>query len=640
MCSVRRRYGPDVHLADAEVVVAEIVDRLDGLPLAIELAAAKVRVMGVADIARRLENRFALLRGGDRSAPDRHQTLLAVIDWSWNLLAERERRALRWLSAFHDGFSLAGAEVILGDDALAAVQDLADQSLLTVVESAAGGVRYRMLETVREFGRMQLVDAGEDDAAEHAHRAWAMAFAAGNALALFGPGQFDAVDAVRAEENNLSDALRRALATADPAGTVQILSALAGYWVIRGEHLRLMVLLEAVANALAGWIPSPDLTDATRMAVGLTLNGAIIANSDHADTLRAMLRDLGPGDRDSWISALVTMFSGVDPRSAEGFIEQLRVHAESPNRQIALVALPWLSQALENMGDPVGAMDAAERGLRIADETDGPWVQALTHTMAAQLAMQLGRVEEAVAHTRAALPVLDRLGARDDSIQLRSLLALAMINDGELDAAADQLAGLGRPDVADAILGGWLLSELGAAELALARGDTATGLDDYRAICTRFGARQMPGMPATGLELGALLSEATALAAHAYYASTDDPTGTTLFAQARDRALRVLDPAHPYLDYPVCGMVLFALGAWGLLRDVSMRSDAVRLIVLAERFAYNRSTPTMSWERISAEADRRAPGLMAEFAAEYGQRRGPELLDEARGLLAGLRAGG
>ena len=95
---------------------ASIVGRLDGLPLAIELAAARVRAMSVEEIDRRLEDRFALLRGGDRSAPDRHQTLLAVIDWSWNLLDDGEQRALRRLALFHDGFTLEAAEAVLGDE--------------------------------------------------------------------------------------------------------------------------------------------------------------------------------------------------------------------------------------------------------------------------------------------------------------------------------------------------------------------------------------------------------------------------------------------------------------------------------------------------------------------------------------------
>ncbi|KUO16740.1 BTAD domain-containing putative transcriptional regulator [Streptomyces dysideae] len=181
---------PDVVLDEG--TVADIVRQLDGLPLGIELAAAKVRVMSTPDIARRLQNRFALLRGGDRSAPDRHQTLLAVIDWSWNLLTDAEQRALRWVSVFHDGFTLDAAERVLGPDALDAVQSLVSQSLLTVLESGAG-VRYRMLETVREFGRMQLVDVGEDEAALAAHRDWAVEYAVRHVPGLFGPGQFEAV---------------------------------------------------------------------------------------------------------------------------------------------------------------------------------------------------------------------------------------------------------------------------------------------------------------------------------------------------------------------------------------------------------------------------------------------------------------
>ena len=156
--------------------VRRVVRRLDGLPLAIELAAAKVRVMSVDDIARRLDDRFALLRGGDRSAPDRHQTLIAVIDWSWNLLDEPGRRALRWLAVFPDGFSLEAAGELLGHDALDVVQSLVDQSLLTLLE-ARGSLRYRMLETVREFGRMQLVGAGEDADAHAGLLAWARGFA-------------------------------------------------------------------------------------------------------------------------------------------------------------------------------------------------------------------------------------------------------------------------------------------------------------------------------------------------------------------------------------------------------------------------------------------------------------------------------
>ncbi|WP_278259176.1 hypothetical protein [Nocardioides convexus] len=129
--------------------------------------------MSPAEIARRLDDRFRLLRGGDRSAPDRHRTLLAVIEWSWRLLEERERRALRYVSAFHDGFTLEAAGAVLGEDALDAVEDLVDQSLLVVTDTGTE-TRYRVLETVREFGRLQRESVGESQKVAAALRAWAV----------------------------------------------------------------------------------------------------------------------------------------------------------------------------------------------------------------------------------------------------------------------------------------------------------------------------------------------------------------------------------------------------------------------------------------------------------------------------------
>ena len=194
--------------------------------------------MSAEEIDRRLENRFALLRGGDRSAPDRHQTLLAVIDWSWNLLDPGARRALRRLSPFNDGFTLQAADDVLGDGALDAVQALVDQSLLSVVDRPAG-VRYRMLETVREFGRMQLIDAGEDAEANAARRAWAIGYASEHVVRLTGAEQFAAIDALGAEEVNLADELRDAIAAGDIDAAVQLLAPLGMFWTIRGEHVRL-----------------------------------------------------------------------------------------------------------------------------------------------------------------------------------------------------------------------------------------------------------------------------------------------------------------------------------------------------------------------------------------------------------------
>ncbi len=318
---------PNVRL-DGEVV-ASIVSRLDGLPLAIELAAAKVRVMAAEEIDRRLEDRFALLRGGDRSAPDRHQTLLAVIEWSWNLLNADEQRALRRLALFHDGFTLEAAETVLGTSAFDAVRGLVDQSLLSVREDPAG-IRYRMLETVREFGRMQLMAAGEGASARAAQRSWAVGYGTAHQAGLMGAEQFAAIDALGAEETNLADELRGAIADGDRDGLVQLLAALGLFWMMRGEHLRLVVLAHAVAEAVRGWRPAPELADAARTAVAITINNSMMIGGDAADgPLMALLRDLGPGPGGNvYLPGLIRVLLAYDSADVGSFPHRFAADAD------------------------------------------------------------------------------------------------------------------------------------------------------------------------------------------------------------------------------------------------------------------------------------------------------------------------
>jgi predicted ATPase len=619
-------------------LVAELVNRLDGLPLAIELAAAKARVMSVPEIARRLENRFALLRGGDRSAPDRHQTLLAVIDWSWNLLAEPERRALRWLSVFHDGFTLDAAETVLGADALESVQDLADQSLLGIVEGE-GGLRFRMLETVREFGRMQLVDAGEDAEAAAAHRSWATGYAARQAPLLFSPQQFDGVDALYAEEANLADALRQALAEPDPAAVVQLLTALGPYWSVRGDHPRMMALAPAICSALSGWTPPDELADATRIALAVTTTNTMITPGGTPAEISALLERLGPGS-DPRVAALVRTVGSYDPQDPAGFLDRLEQHAVSGERHLALSAYQWLSHARENAGDVDEALRAAERALELAEPEDGPWTAAILRTQLGQLAMQVGDTARAVEHGRAALPVLERLHANDDTLQIKSLLSLAALKDGDLERAGRELEALDRTDLPEAVFGGRLVIDLGLAELALARGEVAAGLTGYRRAVERVRTLHFPGLEMSGLEPWVLFGESAALTAFAHHAVAPDDAayGEDLRTTLADRVVRSMSPENPHLDYPVCGLGLFALGSWGLLRDALPPADAVRLLVLADRFGYNRTIPTMAWERAVEACADRAPDLLAPLRAEYGDRRGQDLLEDTRKFVDSLES--
>jgi hypothetical protein len=134
-----------------------------------------------------------------------------------------------------------------------------------------------------------------------------------------------------------------------------------------------------------------------------------------------------------------------------------------------------------------------------------------------------------------------------------------------------------------------------------------------------------------------MFGDSTALTAHAQLGTDADlGYGKELFDICREHGLRALDRANRHLDYPVAGLVLFALGSWSLLRRAAPAGDAVRLLVLADRFAYNRMIPTMAWERIAPRAEDAAPGRIAEMRAQYADRRPPDLLEEARQAVVRL----
>jgi len=622
-----------------ERAVTGIVTRLDGLPLAIELAAAKVRAMSVEEIGRRLTDRFALLRGGDRSAPDRHQTLLAVIDWSWNLLEEPERRALRRLSLFGDGFTLAAAERVLGPGALRAVDALVEQSLLNVRETEYG-LRYRMLETVREFGRMRLADSGDEAEARRAQLAWATDYAMGNAALMFTRDQFAVVDALRAEEGNLSELLRQALGEPDPGTAVQLLNGVGALWSVRGDHARIIALGDAVARALTGWYPPPELEEATRGALLIVLMNMLALTGDRYEELRDLLRRLPLHDTtDGRVAAWSRVLPASDPSGGAGARRRLEELRSSPDRHVAMIAAQLSTYVLENAGDLAGAVEAGRQALALTREEDGPWFPAILHAGLAQTTMLTGDLRRAVGHARAALPALGRIGAADDELQLRAVMVLAALAENDLEAAEAEIGEITRIRDDEVVLGGLAAVRMCTAELALARGETAAALAEYRLAVRQARDLLLPGVPRTGIEPWAVAAESLALTAHAYHAGSEDLRyGEELFETlATTRINDVLSEANTFLDYPVCGSMLYAFGAWGLLREALDPREAVRWLVLAQRFGYNHAAPTMAFGRIEPYAERAAPGAIEAVQAEFGDRRGADLLGEARRLAAGLR---
>ena len=216
---------PDFRLDDATLrSVVEIVRRLDGLPLAIELAAARLRVLPVADIARRLSDRFRLLTGGNRTSLPRHRTLRAVVEWSWDLLTDPERLLAERLAVFPAGADAASAAAVCGDPRLPSgdveplLTWLVDKSLLQAESAELAGVtevRYRMLETLREYGIERLAERDELPAARLAHAEHYAAVVIDCEPILRSRGQLSALARLAVERDNVSAALRY---LADAAG--------------------------------------------------------------------------------------------------------------------------------------------------------------------------------------------------------------------------------------------------------------------------------------------------------------------------------------------------------------------------------------------------------------------------------------
>lgn len=623
---------PGVRLVEAEV--RGLVERLDGLPLAVELAAARVRVLSVAEIARRLEDRFALLRGGSRDAPERHQTLLAVIDWSWALLDDVDRATLRRLSVFRDGFTGASAGLVVGDpDAFEHVARLVDQSLVAVHEDG-GELRYRLLETVREFGRARLAEAGETAATESRLRAWAVGVAAGAVSRIFGPEQVAAMAEVRAEEGNLVDALHRALADRDVPATLGLAAALLSTWSVQGAHLRVVTVGGRLEDVLHdAEVPSHLENPLRGVLVSVVVNSMIFG--DHrTDRSLARLRELGPGTDPQLagvVRVVLTSFSdGVDMATVETL-------CDDPDPYVARVALQWSCQVFENGGELARARACAERGRELWGPEDGPWGRALTTVQLASLALADGAIDEAARLASEALPTLDALGADEDAMQIRGVFALAELRAGRPDAAGAVIEGMAGTEGGQSILGGALTVLCGRAEIELARGDVEAGLAAYRSGIAELARRTGPGTHAVaGSGPWVLYPTAAALCAHAYAGRLDESASMrdALLAGVR-RTLADPDEHHP--DFPVIGTCLLGLGVWELSRPGSPRAaDGVRLLAAASRFSYNRMLPSLAWERARQRAEEVLPGALDQALATLAGGRPADHRDAVRRLVDGL----
>jgi tetratricopeptide (TPR) repeat protein len=572
----------------------------------------------VAEIARRLEDRFGLLRGGARDAPERHQTLEAVVDWSWNLLDPAGQSALRALSIFPAGFTADAARQVLGDDAAvdvpAVLEDLVDQSLLQVADTPVG-TRFRMLETVREFSTARREAAGETDRVVGGFLTWARGFGAAHHDAAFGPEPYAPLERIRAEQDNLAQALRYGLARADGDAVAAASAVLGGLWIIESIYPRLVTLASETTRLLSRFRPEPGLVEATRTALALTTTYTFLIQGPRALRSLVALRRLPPAPPDTLFRAIAIVLTATsEGRSA------LYELCDSDEPMVAGAANGVVSYFWENEGDLDGALRAARRALDVFEQRKLPYLRAVAHARISELCLQAERGDEARGHLLAVLPVLERLGVARDLAGLRWWLVLANLQVGDVDEAERWLEQTAPPRADEPV--GSLTYGLGVrAEILLARGEVEAGLRLWRRAVDLlvnaegpiFGLEEDPSQEAWPLE-----AKAVTVVAHAQHGRLDlveQLVGELPGRLSRMLANPVANPPPYLMEQPISGALLLSLAMVDLDRgaragDERATRSGARMAALAERFRFpGNFQPTMSAaraRRTAAQADRPA----------------------------------
>ncbi|MCM6776524.1 winged helix-turn-helix domain-containing protein [Nocardia sp. CDC159] len=496
--AVRKDLGSD---AATLSTMARVCRALDGIPLAIELAAARLRTMSLDQLASRLDDRFRLLTGGSRTALPQHRTLRAVVDWSWELLSDAERMVLCRLAVFAGGASLEAAEQVCAGDGvergevLEVLTALTEKSLLVPVVGDSGP-RYRLLDTIRQYARDRLAESGDADSARRAHLAYFTGLAETAEPRLRRAEQLEWLATLAVEHDNIAVAMRGALAAGDTGGAMRLAAAAGWYWWLSGHKSEGLELITAAAD-----LPGAVDDDIRAMVYGLVVHYLTSGPSDEqrvrewiheayrlsghsrvrypllglVGALERMLR--GPDamptafeplltDPDPWVRALARLQMG-----------KMRIVLGQPGRE----ADAYLSQALAEF-EELGERWGISFGLR---------------ELADRLATR-GEFATACALFDRAIAVVVEVGAIDDAVRMRARQAQLYWLSGAAEASSAAMAEAQR--YAEQSAWPHALAELAMAraELARWRGDAEQARHQIGIATTTLGSdAEQPHIRAT-----------------------------------------------------------------------------------------------------------------------------------------------
>lgn len=472
---------PDFQITDDNAAaVAEICRRLDGVPLAIELAAARVRALSLAEILDGLHDRFRLLTGGARTAAQRQQTLLASVDWSHELLTEPERVLFRRLAVFMGGFDLEAAQAVAGCGQLGRRQVLNQLSMLVdkslvLAEDHRDRTRYRLLETVRQYAQEKLGASAEDDAIRTRHRDYYSLLAASfDSLASTNLERH--LDRAEIEIDNLRAAFAWSLGRSEPEAALALTSFLQPLWRRRGRIQEGLSWFDAaLADAETRHLPVAPATRARALADRIMLTVSVVdpGNKEAAAEALALAREVGePALLLKALTAWCCVLSYNAEVAEESFTEAVNLARSLGDLTALSLLLPYQAFTALVAGEPTAQRAAAEEGRDVAEEIGDRfaarhcrWNIAMAQLYSADVASAATELEEVIA---------DADGCRDLLFGVAGRFGHGMALAFHGDTAAARAASAAAVDQA-AELGDFMegFTNAGLALASLAAGDVA-----------------------------------------------------------------------------------------------------------------------------------------------------------------------